>query len=122
MLVVITHHFFNILLQILVPESLSDQTAAQIFVSLSSLLLTTACHVLQLETSLFNDRHAQCCCAVSALHSNGCAMHDSFAVLLALRLSRRRVILHPPRSFQLGHCQTVLCLMPNILCNTCHTL
>lgn len=33
------------LLQILVPESLSDQTAAQIFVSRSSLLLTNAYHV-----------------------------------------------------------------------------
>jgi hypothetical protein len=43
----------NIMLQILVPESLSDQTAAQIFVSRSSLLLKTACHVLLSETGIF---------------------------------------------------------------------
>ncbi len=83
-----------VLLQILVPESLSDQTAAQIFVSLSSLLLTTACHVLQSETSLFNDRHAQCCRAISALHSNRCDMHDRFAMLLVLRLSRLYMLFH----------------------------
>lgn len=41
------------MLQILVPESLSDQTAAQIFVSRSSLLLKTACHVLLSETGTF---------------------------------------------------------------------
>ena len=112
----------NVLLQILVPESLTDQTAAQIFVSLSSVLLTTACHVLQIETILFNDRQAQQRCAISALHLNGCDMHDRFALFLVVRLSRLYVILYPPRSFQLGQCQMMLCFMPNILCNACHTL
>lgn len=112
----------NVSLQILVPESLSDQTAAQIFVSLSSLLLTTACPVQQFETSLFDDRQAQRCCAISALHLNGCDMHDRSTLLPASNLSPRCVILHPSRSIQLGHCQTMLCLMPNILCKTCHTL
>ena len=110
----------NVLLQILVPESLTDQTAAQIFVSLSSLLLTTACHALQSETSMTGIRNAvvpslRCTqmdmiCMTDLLCCLSCACHDcvSFYIL--------------PGHSSWGQCQMMLCFMHKILCNACHTL